>query len=173
MKKKFFALVLALALSLSLAACGGSGAPDESVPEDSAPQKDVDLAEFYNTLLEENEWPELMALEGEFLDGLYPGLSDLSLKQCLVNTAAISAVVGEIALVEAETEEDAKKAADIFQARIDYQVGDESNPGGAWYPMAIEGWQNNSHIATQGNYAMLAVGDPSAVAVESFNNLFA
>lgn len=173
MKKKFLAPLIALALALSLAACGGSSAPDGSTPEDSAPQKDVDLTQFYSTLLEENEWPELMALEGEFLDSLYPGLSDLSLKQCLVNTAAISAVVGEVALVETETEEDAQAAADVFQARIDYQVGDESNPGGAWYPMSIEGWKNDSHIAANGSYVMLAVGEHAAEAVDSFNTLFA
>lgn len=170
MKKKCFALVLTLTLALSLAACGGA----ETDPSgENAPQEDVDLSEFYGALLSENEWPELISLEGELLDGFYPGLSDLSLKQCLVSTAAISAVVGEIALVQAETEEDAREAADIFQARIDYQVGDESNPGGACYPMSIEGWQNDSHIAVQGSYAMLAVGENAAAAVESFQALFA
>lgn len=181
MKKKFLALALALTLVLSLAACGGkpsqdapgSGAPEVTEPEHPAPQEDVDLSAFYDTLLSESEWPELMALEGELLDGLYPGLSDLSLKQCLVRTAAISAVVGEIALVEAENAEDAQSAADIFQARIDYQVGDESSPGGAWYPETIRGWQENSHIVTQGTYVMLAVGDCASDAVERFNALFA
>lgn len=187
MKTKLFALVLALALALS--ACGasqgstggasGSGEPSApesggaSVPEEGAPHKDVDLSEFYASLLEEQEWPELMALEGETLDGFYPGLSDLSPKQCLVNVAAISAAVGEIALVELETEEDAQKAAEIFQARIDYQVGDDNNPGGAWYPETIEGWKTNSQIVSNGNYVMLAVGSHAAEAAESFQQLFA
>lgn len=196
MKKNFLALMMALFLSLSLAACGGSGSagspesgapeistpeskdPEESTPEsngpeESAPQKDADLAEFYDALLSGSEWPALMALEGEALDSFYPGLSDLSLRQCLVNTAAISAVVGEIALVETETEEDVKTVQEIFQARIDYQVGDEDNPGGAWYPETIEGWRTNSHIAVQGRYVMLAVGENAAAAVESFQALFA
>ena len=196
MKKNFLALMMALFLSLSLAACGGSasagspesGAPEISTPEskdpeestpesngpeESAPQKDADLAEFYDALLSGSEWPALMALEGEALDSFYPGLSDLSLRQCLVNTAAISAAVGEIALVETETEEDAKTVQEIFQARIDYQVGDEDNPGGAWYPETIEGWRTDSHIAVQGRYVMLAVGENAAAAVESFQALFA
>lgn len=171
MKKKLAALILALSLALSLAACGG-GASKDGASGEEAPQKEVNLSDFYDTLLEEQEWPQLMALEGETLDGFYPGLSDLSLKQCLVSTAAISAVAGEIALVEAENAGDAAKAEEIFQARIDYQVGGDSNPGGAWYPMTIEGWQNNSHIVTQGNYVMLAVGDAAAEAVLSFNELF-
>ena len=166
MKNKLFALILALALTLSLTACGGgkeSGA---------APRKEVDLTEFYSTLLEENEWPKMMSLEGEALEGFYAGLSDLSLKQCLVNTAAISAVVGELALVEVENDEDVQKVEEIFQARIDYQVGDETNPGGAWYPESIAAWQNDSQIVSGGNYVMLAVGEHAAGAVQSFNELF-
>ena len=183
MKMKFAALFLAL--SLTLTACGGKGAsqnsapagstPEVSSPEDSVPEEsavDVDLAEFYSALLDENEWPELMPLEDELLDGFYPGLSDLSLKQCLVNTAAISAAVGEIALVETENAEDAGKIEEIFQARIDYQVGDGTSPGGAWYPMTIEGWETTSRIVTQGNYVMLAVGDAADDAVLRFNGLF-
>jgi len=166
MKKRTLSLLLALCLALSLAACGGGAAEPPA-------QKEADLAAFYEELLEENEWPALMALEGEALDSFYPGLSDLSLKQCLIYTAAISAAVGEIALVEAESEEDAQKAADIFQARIDYQVGDDENPGGAWYPASIEGWKTTSQIERQGNYVCMAVGDHAAEAVESFKALFA
>ena len=167
MKMKLTALFFALTLVLSLAACGGK----DDAPQETA--KDVNLTDFYNTLLEEKEWPELMALEGELLDSFYPGLSEISTRQCLVNSAAISAAVGEIALVEVENSEDVQAVSDIFQARIDYQVGDDSNPGGAWYPETIEGWKNNSKIASNGNYVMLAVGDHAADAVLSFNELFA
>lgn len=206
MKKKFLALALALTLALSLAACGGKDAPAQdgapntpevNTPEAGTPeggdanpadpggspsesQKDVDLSAFYNTLREENIWPELMDLtdseaesELEMLDAYYPGLSALSTKQLGVYIAAISAAVGEIALVETESEEDAAKAAEIFQARIDYQVGDDTNPGGAWYPETIEGWKNNSRIVSHGNYVMLAVGDNADAAVEAFEALFA
>ena len=108
----------------------------------------------------------------ELLDAYYPGLSALSTKQLGVYIAAISAAVGEIALVETESEEDAAKAAEIFQARIDYQVGDGTSPGGAWYPATIEGWETNSHIVSSGNYVMLAVGDEAAAAADRFNQLF-
>lgn len=163
MKNKLSALILALILAHSLTACGGIRQPVES---------DVDLAAFYNTLLEETEWPHQMTLENEQIDVFYPGLLELELEQCLVSTAAISSAVGEIVLVEVEDAEDVQTVEEIFQARIDYQVGDGNNPGGAWYPETIEGWQNDSHIVSSGNYVMLAVGGSAADAVLSFNELF-
>lgn len=199
MKKKLLALTLALALALSLAACGGgtdapaqnggTGAPEVSAPEDGGtgapepgapaePEADVDLTAFYASLTEGDTWPALMSLTEdetmtELLDSYYPGLSEISTKQCGVYIAAISAAVGEIALVEVENAADVQAVEDIFQARIDYQVGDDANPGGAWYPETIEGWKANSHIVSRGNYVMLAVGDAAEAAVESFEALFA
>lgn len=203
MKKKFLALALALTLTLSLAACGGEDAPaqDGGSPEVSAPgeegagspeasapeggenapseaQTEIDLTAFYDTLRAENTWPELMSLTEdetmtELLDSYYPGLSEIPAKQCGVYVAAISAAVGEIALVEVENAEDVQAVEAIFQGRIDYQVGDDENPGGAWYPETIEGWKNNSRIVSHGNYVMLAVGDAAEAAAESFEALFA
>ena len=197
MKTKFLALALALALSLT--ACGGGpreeppadggnqgvtapdngGTPEEDTagtPEED--RKEIDLAAFYETLRAESTWPELMSLTEdetmtELLDSYYPGLSEISTKQCGVYIAAISAAVGEIALVEVENADDAAKVEDIFQGRIDYQVGDDANPGGAWYPETIEGWKTKSRIVSHGNYVMLAVGDPADAAVERFEALFA
>lgn len=194
MKKKFLALALALTLAVSLAACGGKdapaqdGTPDDapevSAPETEAPEtpgespKEIDLAAFYDALRAESIWPELMKLESsgdtrELLDSYYPGLSEISTKQCGVYIAEISAAVGEIALVEVENAGDAQAVEDIFQARVDYQVGDDTNPGGAWYPETIEGWKTKSQIVSNGNYVMLAVGDAAGAAVESFEALFA
>ena len=199
MKKKFLTLTLALALALSLAACGGKdapaqdGTPDDapevSAPETEAPEteapetpgespKEIDLAAFYASLTEGEEWPVLMSLTedetmAEMLDSYYPGLSELSTKQCGVYVAAISAAVGELALVEVENAGDVQAVEDIFQARIDYQVGDDTNPGGARYPETIEGWKTKSQIVSHGNYVMLAVGDNAGAAAESFEALFA
>lgn len=164
----------------------GASAPEVNTPDSgeagenapSEPQTEIDLAAFYETLRAENTWPELMSLTEdetmtELLDSYYPGLSEIAARQCGVYIAAISAAVGEIALVEVENAEDAEAVEAIFQARIDYQVGDDENPGGAWYPETIEGWKTNSKIVSHGNYVMLAVGDNAAAAVESFEALFA
>ena len=164
---------------------GGTDAPDASAPEDGgtdSPEteasEEINLSAFYNTLREGNIWPELMDLTTdanmkELLDSYYPGLAEIAAKQRRVYIAAISAVVGEIALVEVENAEDVQAVEDIFQARIDYQVGDDATPGGAWYPETIEGWKTKSRIVSHGNYVMLAVGDASASAVEEFEALFA
>lgn len=175
MQKKFLALAAALILALS--ACGGApkGEQDTDIPQQEETQKEADLTAFYNELREETTWPELMSLEdgeSELMDTYYPGLSEIPVRQRGIYLAAISAAVGEIALVEVENAGDVPAVEEIFQARIDYQVGDSSNPGGAWYPETIEGWKNSSQIVTQGNYVMLAVGDSAAEAVLRFNALF-
>ena len=164
---------------------GGTDAPDASAPEnggtdstETETSEEINLSAFYNTLREGNIWPELMDLTTdanmkELLDSYYPGLAEIAAKQRRVYIAAISAAVGEIALVEVENAEDVQAVEDIFQARIDYQVGDDATPGGAWYPETIEGWKTKSRIVSHGNYVMLAVGDASASAVEEFEALFA
>ena len=164
---------------------GETDAPDASAPEDGGTDstetetsEEINLSAFYNTLREGNIWPELMDLTTdanmkELLDSYYPGLAEIAAKQRRVYIAAISAAVGEIALVEVENAEDVQAVEDIFQARIDYQVGDDATPGGAWYPETIEGWKTKSRIVSHGNYVMLAVGDASASAVEEFEALFA
>ena len=164
---------------------GGTDAPDASAPEkggtdstETETSEEINLSAFYNTLRDGTIWPELMDLTTdanmkELLDSYYPGLAEIAAKQRRVYIAAISAAVGEIALVEVENAEDVQAVEDIFQARIDYQVGDDATPGGAWYPETIEGWKTKSRIVSHGNYVMLAVGDASASAVEEFEALFA
>lgn len=140
----------------------------------SKPAPTVDLTAFYETLSAGEDWPAMMLAEGEVLDAFYPGLSDIAANQCAVYTAMISASVGEIALVEVQNAGDVQKVKDIFQARVDYQVGDDENPGGAWYPQTIEGWKDGSRIVSNGNFVMLvATYEKSDDVVAAFNALFA
>lgn len=140
----------------------------------SKPADKVDLTAFYETLSADEDWPAMMLAEGEVLDAFYPGLSDIAANQCAVYTAMISASVGEIALVEVQNAGDVQKVKDIFQARIDYQVGDDENPGGAWYPQTIKGWKDGSRIVSNGNFVMLvATYEKSDDVVAAFNALFA
>ena len=148
--------------------------PSEKPAEgQSKPAPSVDLTAFYESVLSTGEWPSMGAMEGETLDAFYPGLSDVTTNQCVVSMAMMGAVVAEIALVEVENAADVETVKGIFQSRIDYQVGDGTNPGGAWYPESIEGWKNNSRIVSNGNYVMMVAYEDADDVVTTFNALFA
>ena len=91
----------------------------------------------------------------------------------MVQMAMIPASGDEIALVEVENSGDVQAVKDIFQARIDYQVGDGTSPGGAWYPAPTEMWRNESRIVSNGNFVMLVAHTGADAVVEQFNALFA
>jgi hypothetical protein len=142
-------------------------------PAVTAPSASVALATIYNAVTGACEWPALMEAEDEVLDAFYPGLTDIQTRQRGVYLAMISAAVGELALVEVESSEDVQKVKDIFQARVDYQVGDDENPGAAWYPETIEGWKNGARIVSNGNFVMLvALSEGTDSAVAAFNAQF-
>lgn len=165
--KRFPTLVIAFMMML-LTACGGSESTNVS-------DSDADLQKFYDTLAEEYQWDEgyLVDIEGEMLESYYPGLSGISTKQFIAKMPMMSSVVNEMVFLQCETEEDAQKAAEILQDRIDYQVGDKNNPGGAWYPESIEAWKQGQ-VIQQGTYvAMVASAEHQASISEAFNALFA
>lgn len=149
-----------------------SGSAPETPAEDTSSQ--VDLTAFAASVTSDQEtWPGMMPMEGEALDSFYAGLSAIATKQCLVQMAMISASGDEIALVEVENSGDVQAVKDIFQARIDYQVGDGTAPGGAWYPAPTEMWKNESRIVSNGNFVMLVAHTGADSVVEQFNALFA
>lgn len=133
----------------------------------------VDLNAFYESIATANgeNWPAMMPLDSEALGAFYTGLNEISTKSCAVYMPMMSSVVCEIALVEVENEADVQAVKDIFQARIDYQVGDDENPGGAWYPESIEGWKNNSRIVSNGNCVLMVAFSECDAIVEQFNAL--
>ena len=156
-------------------------AKDETVSQPTQPEapaepaaESVDLAAFAASVTaDQNTWPGMMAMEGEALEAFYPGLSAIATKQCVVQMAMISASGDEIALVEVENSADVETVKGIFQARIDYQVGDGETPGGAWYPAPTEMWKNESRIVSSGNFVMLVAHSGADGVVSSFNALFA
>ena len=150
-------------------------APVEQPAQSAPAQNDsVDLTAFYETLAANGgeNWPMMAAMEGEALDAFYPGLTGIATKQCGVYMPMISAVAAEIALIEVENAADVQAVKDILQSRVNYQVGDETNPGGAWYPESIESWKVNSRIVSNGNCVMLVVMDTCEDVVAQFNGLF-
>ena len=106
-------------------------------------------------------------VEGELLEGYYPGLSEIPAKQLVVKVPAMSSDVNEIVLMQCETEEDAESAAAILQARIDAQA-----EGGAWYPESLEAWKA-AKVLRKGTYvALIASGAHQETLEEQFNLQF-
>ena len=167
--KKWMALLLTGLMALSLSACGGKGG------DAGTETRQVDLTAVLGEMEEACELPEdyLTDLEGEMLEMYYAGIGEVETNQMLIKLPMMSAEACEIALLECKTEEDADKAQEILQARIDYQAGDDENIGGAFYPAAIESWKEAS-VQRQGNYvAMLAVSGYQDQIEEIFNKAFA
>ena len=159
--KKLISILLAMSLVLALAACGNDA------PAKEAPDLNQYYEDFMATLPADDQ-PAMMDLEGDFVSQSYPGLENIQTRQRVLKAAMIAMVAYEFALVEVENASDAQAVADIFQARIDYQI-----ENGAFYPMTLEGWEN-AEVITQGNVVALIVAQGSQEqAVEAFNQLFA
>lgn len=156
--KKIIALTLAAFMMASLAACG-------SKKEEA---KEVDLTAFYDTLAAEYDWTDYLAdTEGEMLEMYYPGLGEITTKQMIAKAPRMSSVVNEMVFLQCETEDDAAKAAEILQQRIDAQA-----EGGAWYPESMEAWSRGV-VDQQGTYvAMIASAEHQDAIVESWKAQF-
>ena len=141
MKKR--AVWVLAALLLLAAGCGGQ--------KDGTETAEVSLNSLYAGMEETCGWEEgyMAEIEGELLEGYYPGLSEIPAKQLIARVPAMSSDVNEVVLIQCETEEDAEKAAAIFQARIDAQA-----EGGAWYPESLEAWKS-AKVLREGTYAAL------------------
>lgn len=158
--KKMMALALAALMMAGLAACG-------SKKEEA---KNVDLTAFYDTLIKEYGWDEnyMADIEGEMLEMYYPGLGEITTKQMIAKAPRMSSVVNEVVFLQCETEEDAAKAAELLQQRINTQA-----EGGAWYPESMEAW-GRGVVDQQGAYvAMIASAEHQDAIVESWKALFA
>ena len=156
--KKMIALALAAFMMASLAACGSK----------KQETKEVDLTSFYDTLAAEYDWADYLAdTEGEMLEMYYPGLGEITTKQMIAKAPRMSSVVNEMVFLQCETEDDAAKAAEILQQRIDAQA-----EGGAWYPESMEAW-GRGVVDQQGTYvAMIASAEHQDAIVERWKAQF-
>lgn len=128
----------------------------------------VDLSKFYtDTAAALADAPGLMEVSADLIEGLYPGLTALKPKQQVAYMAMISAVACEVVALEMNSTEDAKAAKAILQARITQQ-GEEQ---GAFYPDAVDQWQNHSRLLVNGKYVLMAVGTGSETFAANFNAL--
>ena len=137
-----------------------------STPETPAPAQ-VDLSAFYTTESGKYEFGMITLADAELAANVYPGLFDIASEQCLPYINMMTMNTSEIVLVQVTNSSDVDKVKSILQSRIDAQV-----EGGAWYPSAIDAWQNNSRIVSNGNYIMMVVHESCDSIVSDFNALF-
>ena len=137
-----------------------------STPEAPAPAQ-VDLSAFYTTESGKYEFGMVTLADAELAANVYPGLFDIAAEQCLPYINMMTMNTSEIVLVQVTNSSDVDKVKAILQSRIDAQV-----EGGAWYPSAIDAWQNNSRIVSNGNYIMMVVHESCDSIVSDFNALF-
>ena len=147
-------------------------APTPTPEPTPAPAGKVDLAAFYSSVTSQHEFGFLELASTELMDGFYPGLSAIAAEQRLVYITQMSMNNGEFGLVQVKNSADVAAVKAVFQARIDYMVGDGNGPGGAWYPGPTEQWKNNSRVVSNGNYVMMVVHENCDDIVAAFNALF-
>ena len=163
--KRITSLLLALVMLLALAGCGNSANGGSSAV------KSADLSAFLEDVTSKQE-AAMETLPADALETFYPGISDIETKQCTGATALISAVASEILLVEVTNADDVAKVEEIMNARISYQVGDGTSPGGAWYPEPTRIWTECSRVVSNGNYILMVVHEQCDAIVDDFNALF-
>ena len=134
---------------------GSTEEPSEGGESDAIPT----LADFYTTLSETYQIGGLTAYEGELLDNYYPGLSAISMKQCLVQETMMTMANAAVSLIEVENSSDVQTVKDILAARAKAQAD-----GGAWYPASCETWANAVIVST-GNYVGMFVYPENAQAM--------
>ncbi|NBI66432.1 DUF4358 domain-containing protein [Pseudoflavonifractor sp. 60] len=151
---------------------GASNGSSSSSSSGSSSAAKVDLQAFYDATTGKYEFGFLELADKDILDLVYPGMSDISAEQMLVYVCMISMNNGEFGLVQVKDSKDVDAVKAVFQARVDYMVGDGNGPGGAQYPMAMDQWENNSRIVSNGNYVMMIVHENCDDIVSEFNALF-
>lgn len=142
--KKRAVWILAALLALA-SGCGGQR-------EDGGTEEaEVSLSALYAGMEEACGWEEgyMTGIEGELLEEYYPELCEIPVAHLIVQVPAMSSDVNEIALVQCGTEEDAERAEEALQARIDRQLD-----GGAWYPETQAAWKK-AKVLREGTYAAL------------------
>ena len=155
---------------------GGSEEPTDGPGEDpngffepTGPSaSDVNLASFYQTVLNSYDFPAMDVLPADFAANYYPGLFTIPVVQRLVSAPMMTGTAAaEIALVQVVNSSDVSTVKSILQARVDSQAA-----GGAFYPMAVEGWQNNARVESKGNYVILVVHEDCDAIISQFRALF-
>ena len=149
------------------------GSSSSSGSSSSAPAASVNLSDFYTTTTGKYQFSFMMEADETMLTTFFTGLDGQPLSQQVVYLCGMSpSPHGDFALVQVSDPKNVETVKAIFQARIDYMVGDGNGPGGAFYPMEQTMWEENARIAVNGDCVMLIVHPDCDSIVNDFNALF-
>lgn len=154
--KKILLIGFVIFLVFLFCACGRSSSPSN-----------VDLTGFYKTIKTKFDLPEQVAVQENEKETLFPGLGAVKLKQTVLMVPKDTGFSHEILLAEAESEKDAAKLAEIFEAHRD-ALQNKWSTGLADQLKLV----NDAVSKVNGRYVLLAI-DPSADRIGSeFDKLF-
>ena len=149
------------------------GSSSSSGSSSSVPAASVNLSDFYTTTTGKYQFSFMMEADETMLTTFFTGLDGQPLSQQVVYLCGMSpSPHGDFALVQVSDPKDVETVKAIFQARVDYMVGDGNGPGGAFYPMEQTMWEENARIAVNGDCVMLIVHPDCDSIVDDFNALF-
>ncbi len=152
---------------------GSSSSGSSSGSSSSAPAASVNLSDFYTTTTGKYQFSFMMEADETMLATFFTGLDGQPLSQQVLYLCGMSpSPHGDFALVQVSDPKNVDTVKAIFQARIDYMVGDGNGPGGAFYPMEQTMWEENARIAVNGDCVMLIVHPDCDSIVDDFNALF-
>ena len=147
--KRIVTLTLLVLALLTLCACGAA----EKAPELPA---GMDLEAVYQSLMDAQADTGMDPLflfpesNEELIANFYPGLGDLDLAQMTLYMHPVTGAATEVCLAEAADADNAKAAAEVFQARIDHGAagtGCEAEDGA--------NWAKHGTVQTAGNYVAM------------------
>lgn len=148
MMKKIAVFCMAL-LMLSMTACGSQKGSDDTQPVDLRAAYEAGIQQV-NEELGDNAPILLEETTVDLLNGYYPGLADIELKQSVFFLSP-TATSCEVAMVEVANSGDAEKMRDIFQTRVDEMANNTT------YPEEAGLWKNCATVSVNGNYVVLEV----------------
>ena len=133
----------------------------------------MNLSDFYTTTTGKYQFSFMMEADETMLATFFTGLDGQPLSQQVLYLCGMSpSPHGDFALVQVSDPKNVDTVKAIFQARIDYMVGDGNGPGGAFYPMEQTMWEENARIAVNGDCVLLIVHPDCDSIVDDFNALF-
>ena len=158
---------------------GSSSSSGSSSGSGSSSASKVDLQKFYNEIVGTDDtegkyqFSFMMEADDDMLTTFFAGLDGLTLSQQIIFLCGMNpSPHGDFALVQVSDPKNVETVKAIFQARIDYMVGDGNGPGGAFYPMEQTMWEENARMVSNGDCVMLIVHPDCDSIVNDFNALF-